>query len=799
MVQAKLAEASSHDSLIDTGRRLALARILQQFVRFFESVLEHSLSDPRICRATLADDEYKRAHLPEAEYEDYVPGAYLSEEWLTQLGKCTYLKAEHECAFKKAVHFAGFSDSGLDAYRERARVAVLAIVSDEAVRHNSAVQVERTQARGNHRAWTRIRRSLTHERSSWGHIYDEDGEGQFWKLDRAEGSQRKRMLLRQNYHGTRHEEASRKRKQKGASVEEEKGPKLAIKLKRKAPAIDGGDDELSDEADNEVDAVDGIALAVPEIYEEPDRETHVYETTANLIKPLRVIPGRFEITTTHLYFVPDHTEDATSSDAKHHKDRKWALRDVIRVYPRRYLLRDTAIELFKSDTTNFYLDFKFTSECDVVIKKLVALRQRDMVIITRRTKARMLKEATSKWKDREMSNFEYIMFLNTISGRSYNDLSQYPVFPWVLSDYTSNTIDLSDKSVYRDLSKPVGALNPERLEYLTERWRSMQDPEMADMMGGGPPYLYGSHYSNPAFTLYYLIRMEPFTKLAIELQNNQFDHADRLFHSISASWNGVLKGHQDFKELLPEFFYLPDFLCNTNDFDLGTTQTGETLGDVVLPPWAKSAEDFVRINRLALESDIVSQDLHLWIDLVFGTKQAAIESHNVFHPLTYEGYVDIDAIEDPETRKITELQIAEMGQTPGQLFTKNHIKRTVEDGGDGDGSTDALAACFNADARQNPLVYVHAYAEFIVTLSAGRRVGHHRWMPFPNFQGSPFTFELDRNAGSRTRIGVEFARDFDMAQPCFAVSPDGKLLFSCGHWDATFKCSSIDNGRVLQV
>eukprot|EP01046_Picozoa_sp_COSAG06_P072355 COSAG06_NODE_21137_length_768_cov_1.150972_1_plen_43_part_10 len=43
MVQAKLAEASSHDSLIDTGRRLALARILQQFVRFFESVLEHSL------------------------------------------------------------------------------------------------------------------------------------------------------------------------------------------------------------------------------------------------------------------------------------------------------------------------------------------------------------------------------------------------------------------------------------------------------------------------------------------------------------------------------------------------------------------------------------------------------------------------------------------------------------------------------------------------------------------------------------------------------------------------------------
>ena len=29
------------------------------------------------------------------------------------------------------------------------------------------------------------------------------------------------------------------------------------------------------------------------------------------------------------------------------------------------------------------------------------------------------------------------MHLNTLAGRSYNDLMQYPVFPWVLSDYES--------------------------------------------------------------------------------------------------------------------------------------------------------------------------------------------------------------------------------------------------------------------------------------------------------------------------------------------------------------------------
>lgn len=32
-----------------------------------------------------------------------------------------------------------------------------------------------------------------------------------------------------------------------------------------------------------------------------------------------------------------------------------------------------------------------------------------------------------KWVCREVSNFEYLMQLNTIAGRTYNDLSQYPV------------------------------------------------------------------------------------------------------------------------------------------------------------------------------------------------------------------------------------------------------------------------------------------------------------------------------------------------------------------------------------
>jgi hypothetical protein len=63
------------------------------------------------------------------------------------------------------------------------------------------------------------------------------------------------------------------------------------------------------------------------------------------------------------------------------------------------------------------------------------------------------------------------MALNLLAGRTFNDITQYPVFPWVLADYTSETLDLSDDSVYRDLSKPVGALNPDRLAHLIQRYQ----------------------------------------------------------------------------------------------------------------------------------------------------------------------------------------------------------------------------------------------------------------------------------------------------------------------------------------
>jgi len=41
------------------------------------------------------------------------------------------------------------------------------------------------------------------------------------------------------------------------------------------------------------------------------------------------------------------------------------------------------------------------------------------------------------WINGQISNYNYLMFLNIMANRSFNDLSQYPIFPWIISDYST--------------------------------------------------------------------------------------------------------------------------------------------------------------------------------------------------------------------------------------------------------------------------------------------------------------------------------------------------------------------------
>ncbi len=56
-----------------------------------------------------------------------------------------------------------------------------------------------------------------------------------------------------------------------------------------------------------------------------------------------------------------------------------------------------------------------------------------------------------------MTNFDYLMELNTLAGRSFSDLTQYPVFPWTLKNFNEEKCVIDDKRSMRNLALPMGA------------------------------------------------------------------------------------------------------------------------------------------------------------------------------------------------------------------------------------------------------------------------------------------------------------------------------------------------------
>lgn len=148
------------------------------------------------------------------------------------------------------------------------------------------------------------------------------------------------------------------------------------------------------------------------------------------------------------------------------------------VHLTRYLLQYTAIEVFfNNSTAPIFLNFASQKVAKQVGTLVVSFRNESLFpkgssrdrngiisFIDRRVAVEMAENARESWRRREISNFEYVMILNTLAGRSYNDLTQYPVFPWVLADYSSETLDFNKSSTFRDLSKPVGALDLKRFQ-----------------------------------------------------------------------------------------------------------------------------------------------------------------------------------------------------------------------------------------------------------------------------------------------------------------------------------------------
>lgn len=138
-------------------------------------------------------------------------------------------------------------------------------------------------------------------------------------------------------------------------------------------------------------------------------------------------------------------------------------------------------------------------------------------------------------------------------------------------------------SHFRDLTKNMQLLGS--AERQAEFKRKYEDLEGFE--GMNDRFHCGSHYSNPGIVLHYMARVQPILEANIVLQGNSMDDPNRIFQSIAHSYQHSLNDFSDVRELIPEFYCLPEMFVNSNFCNFGFKEDGTRVDDVNLPEWAQ--------------------------------------------------------------------------------------------------------------------------------------------------------------------------------------------------------------------
>ena len=293
-------------------------------------------------------------------------------------------------------------------------------------------------------------------------------------------------------------------------------------------------------------------------------------------------------------------------------------------------------------------------------------------------KTALINELSNNWSKSRISNYDYIFLLNILSERSLNNLSQYIIFPTILCNFAKSILNPMNNSIYRDLSLPIFACYYSLINDFNGL--NSKNVSLEDI---GEAYHSGVFYSTYAFISYFLIRQHPFTEIHLEIQGGEFDTGDRLFIGKKELSN-LEEKHQ---ELIPSLFILPEIYINTNNLLLGKFSkniNGEhfekKVDDFILPKWSMNdPRKLILYFKQFLENKHISQNLHSWIDLIFGYKMSgidAIKSYNTYRKACYE--YSKEKIEEEYSEGIldsTLMEKIEMGYMGKQLFKKQHKKK----------------------------------------------------------------------------------------------------------------------------
>ena len=400
--------------------------------------------------------------------------------------------------------------------------------------------------------------------------------------------------------------------------------------------------------------------------------------------------------------------------------------DIEEIVERRFLFLWQGIEIFLKNGKSYIFNMLTLENYNSITKQLktqnnILFREKDFF-----PKTSIISES---WKNEKLSTFEYLLFINKYGSRSFNDPNQYYVFPWIVTNFDDliklnkeekklyefvlkerkKSLDLEklnqkekDKEIknlrndylnFRQLCYPVSAQNESNRE---NKLAKFQDDDEKF------PHHHGTHYSTSSYIYYYLMRLEPYTSLLVELQNYSQENPDRMMQDLKDTIKIINSGN-DNRELIPELFCKIDFFINTNCVYFGMKKNNHLVDDLnriwdegynnTLSTYVK----FIIEHQKLLNSNSISINIVKWIDNVFGVAQLPPDkkresTFNIFIKSSYEEQVNLhEKLKrylkkfENNNRKIMKKiankinLIISFGQTPQKIFFEKHKGRDINE------------------------------------------------------------------------------------------------------------------------
>ena len=452
------------------------------------------------------------------------------------------------------------------------------------------------------------------------------------------------------------------------------------------------------------------------IFERNKNKIEIFNEETELIMKTKIICGNLIIYENVLFFINNYKiKDKYDKDIKYlfssladdlrdiEKIIIIRINDIEEIITRRFLYDYRAFEIFLKNGKSYYFNLYKPEILELFFSKMNKYKEMDNRIISNPKKCFNERNYYNNWVDDNISTYQYLLYINKFSSRSYNDINQYPIFPWIFRELALGSHKGKETlPKFRDLEYPISLLGNSK-----EGENSGEDLEDARLFFDASleenrkhPSHFRLHYSTSGYILSFMVRISPYTEEQIRFQNNQFDSPSRQLNSIDEILT-ILSNSHDNRELIPEYFTTEEFYLNMNYIYFGFRLNDKILINDVKPQdkYFKSIAQYVYYNRLVLNIRFTLNDLNKpwfdkelkinsWIDLIFGVKQWSDKPKrndlNLFGKYSYKQYINFDKkMEKYKLNKLNDdeiigkikkkkLQIINFGQCPEVLFNKAH-------------------------------------------------------------------------------------------------------------------------------